>query len=261
MKSLRVMDDKMSEKGEVNMFEKMRWLFVVLGLFSLSACAGLNNGTETGQAAFRQPARISETQPTPYFTAQKYNADGSLWRASRHRGFFNDLRARRVGDLVTVNIVETSKATKKATTTTGRDSSINAGISNLLGYEAKLSKIGVPGNFSNETMLKASMTNDFDGSGETTRDESMTAAITARVVEVTPNGNLVIKGCREIKVNNENQVITLMGVIRPEDISPDNTVLSSYIADARIAYSGRGPVSDKQKPGWLTRAVDYIWPF
>jgi len=240
---------------------KIRWLFVVLGLSFLSACAGLNNGAGSGQAGFLAPTQLSETQPTRYLAGRNNNSDGSLWTASRHRGFFNDLRARHVGDLVTVNIVETSKATKKATTKTGRESSINAGISNLLGYEAKLSKIGVPGQFSNETMLKASMKNDFDGSGETTRDESMTAAITARVVEVTPSGNLVIKGAREIKVNNENQVITLMGIIRPEDISPDNTVLSSYIADARIAYSGRGPVSDKQQPGWLLRAVDYVWPF
>lgn len=243
------------------MFGKIRWQFVVLGLFSLSACAGPNNGAGSGQAGFLQPTQLSETRPTRYLSGQKHQSDGSLWTASRHRGFFNDLRARHVGDLVTVNIVETSKATKKATTKTGRESSINAGISNLLGYEAKLSKIGVPGQFSNETMLKASMKNGFNGSGETSRDETMTAAITARVVEVTPNGNLVIKGAREIKVNNENQMITLMGIIRPEDISPDNTVLSSYIADARIAYSGRGPVSDKQQPGWLLRAVDYVWPF
>ena len=243
------------------MFGKIRWLFVVMGLFSLSACAGLNNGAGSGQAGFLQPTQLSETQSIRYPSGRNNNSDGSLWTASLHRGLFNDLRARHVGDLVTINIVETSKATKKATTKTGRESSINAGISNLLGYEAKLSKIGVPGQFSNETMLKASMENDFDGSGETTRDESMTASITARVVEVTPSGNLVIKGAREIKVNNENQVITLMGIIRPEDISPDNTVLSSYIADARIAYSGRGPVSDKQKPGWLSRVIDYAWPF
>ena len=243
------------------MLRNMTWLLIVLGVFSLSACAGAGKGAGTGQAGVLQTTRLPALQTHRNLTGQPYNADGSLWTQSRHRGFFNDLRARRVGDLVTVNIVETSKASKKATTTTGRESSINAGISNLLGYETKMSKIGVPGQFSNETMLKASMTNDFNGSGQTSRDESMTAAITARVVQVTPNGNLVIKGTREIKVNNENQMITLMGVIRPEDISPDNTILSSYIADARIAYAGRGAVSDKQRPGWLLRAVDFVWPF
>jgi flagellar L-ring protein precursor FlgH len=89
----------------------------------------------------------------------------------------------------------------------------------------------------------------------------MTASITARVMDVTPEGNLYIRGTREVKVNNETQYITLTGMIRPEDISPDNTILSSYIADAKIAYAGSGSVSDKQRPGWLMRAVDFIWPF
>jgi flagellar L-ring protein precursor FlgH len=110
-------------------------------------------------------------------------------------------------------------------------------------------------------MFKASMKNSFDGSGETSRNETMTASITARVMEVTPNGNLFIKGTRQVKVNNENQIITLTGLIRPVDVSPDNTVLSSYIADAKIEYTGSGPVSDKQRPGWLLRAIDFVWPF
>jgi flagellar L-ring protein precursor FlgH len=111
------------------------------------------------------------------------------------------------------------------------------------------------------SLAKASIQNNFTGSGETTRDESMTASITARVVEVTANGNLYIQGMREIKVNNEVQFMTLSGLIRPVDISPDNTILSSYVADAKISYSGRGAVSDKQRPGWLTRVIDFIWPF
>jgi flagellar L-ring protein precursor FlgH len=184
-----------------------------------------------------------------------------LWHETTYRSAFQDLRAHKVGDLITVNIVETSQANKKATTKTGRESSINAGISNLLGWEGKISKIGVPAEFNNDVMLKASMENDFDGSGETTRNESMTASITARVLEVTPNGNLFIKGSRKVKVNNEAQYITLTGLVRPADVSPDNTVLSSYIAEASIEYTGSGPVSDKQRPGWLMRAVDYVWPF
>ena len=105
------------------------------------------------------------------------------------------------------------------------------------------------------------MTNSFDGSGSTSRDESMTASITARVVRLMPNGNLYIKGTRQVKVNNETQFIPLSGLIRREDISPNNTVLSSYIADASIEYTGSGPVSDKQRAGWLGRAVDFVWPF
>ena len=80
-------------------------------------------------------------------------------------------------------------------------------------------------------------------------------------MQVRPNGNLFIKGTREIKVNSETQYIILSGLIRPEDISPGNTILSSYIGNAKIEYSGDGSISDKQKPGWLTRIVDFIWPF
>lgn len=243
------------------MVNNLRWLVILGGVFFLSACAGLKNGPGSGQAPPVQPA-VSLTQDTPDrdLLERPHNTFGGLWTDVGHRGLLNDLRAKQVGDLVTVNIVETSSASKKATTRTGRESSINAGISNLMGYEEKLGKIGGP-LFDNETLLKASMTNDFSGSGETSRNETMTASITATVVEVVPNGNLMIRGTREVGVNNENQLITLTGIIRPSDISPDNTILSSYIADARITYSGRGAVSDKQRPGWLLRVVDFVWPF
>lgn len=193
--------------------------------------------------------------------------DGSLWRESGQKGLFRDLRAREAGDLVTVNIAESSKASKKANTKTSRSSSVDAGISNVLGWEGKIKEVASLGNkkvrgaLDTSSLFKASLENEFDGKGETNRDESMTASITARVTSVTPEGNLFIMGTREVRVNQENQIITLTGLIRPEDISPDNTILSSYIADARIAYSGSGSVSDKQRPGWLMRFVDFVWPF
>ncbi len=228
------------------------WLVV----FLWSGCAG-TPFKEEPQAPVVQPlsqlglqeSALARTDPA---------ARGGLWQEQTSPGLFRDLRAYRVGDLVTVNIVETSKATKKAKTKTARQSSIDAGMSNLLGYEGKLP---FPSEFNNEAMFKTSMKNGFDGSGETSRDETMTASITARVIEVAPNGNLLIRGSRQIRVNNENQFITLTGFIRPVDISPDNTVLSSFVADAHIEYAGRGAVSDKQRPGWLMRAVDFVWPF
>jgi flagellar L-ring protein precursor FlgH len=130
-----------------------------------------------------------------------------------------------------------------------------------LGWEGKIGELGLPADFDNEAMFKASLTNSFDGSGQTSRNETMSASITARVIEVAPNGNLFIRGARKVRVNNETQYITLTGLVRPADISPDNTVLSSYIAEASIEYTGSGPVSDKQRPGWLMRAVDFVWPF
>ena len=238
---------------------------IVLGLFFLSSCAGLFRSPKPRETVVRPIQR--EKLAARHLEIEDPASKASLWKASTHRDLFNDLRANNVGDLVTVNIVETAKASKKADTKTSRDSSIDAGITNALGWENKVKnltslgrkKISTP--FSNTSMFDASMKNSFTGSGQTSRNESMTASITARVIGVTPSGNLFIKGTREVKVNNENQIITLTGLIRPADISPDNTVLSSYIGDAKITYSGSGPVSDKQRPGWLMRAVDFVWPF
>jgi flagellar L-ring protein precursor FlgH len=238
------------------MVYRKRFGILWLAVFLLGGCAG---------APFKEKPQVPVVQPLSQHGLQNSSlermdpaARGGLWQEYSSCGLFRDLRAYRVGDLVTVNIVETSKATKKAKTKTARQSSVDAGIENLLGYEGRLP---FPSEFNNQAMFKASMKNGFDGSGETSRDESMTASITARVLEVAPNGNLLIRGSRQIKVNNENQYITLTGLIRPVDISPDNTVLSSFVADAHIEYAGRGAVSDKQRPGWLMRAVDFVWPF
>lgn len=190
-----------------------------------------------------------------------------IWSEAGSRDFFQDLRAYKVGDLVTINIVETSSASKSASTQTGRSSSINAGVDNLLGWEGRLKnltsfgKSDVHDAYDNSNMLKGSLINSFDGKGSTSRGDSMTASITARVIDVKPNGNLLIEGTRQIRVNSETQIIILSGLIRPIDISPDNTILSSYIGDAKIEYLGTGAISDKQRPGWLTRAADLVWPF
>jgi len=237
---------------------------ILVLMTTLCSCGGLmpNLGPEGGIRSRLESAAESRRPE-----AQEACADGSLWKESGYRNLFRDLRARQAGDLVTVNIAESSKANKKADTQTSRESSIDGGIDNALGWETKIKELtslgshGVKGAFKNNPMFKANIKSEFTGSGQTSRDETMTASITARVLDVTPEGNLHIRGTREVKVNNETQYITLTGMIRPEDISPDNTILSSYIADAKIAYSGSGSVSDKQRPGWLMRAVDFVWPF
>ena len=103
--------------------------------------------------------------------------------------------------------------------------------------------------------------NEFKGDGSNSRDGKLDAYITARVIQVLSNGNLRILGRQEIKVNTETQHITVSGIVRPEDINTNNEVLSTYVADARIEYSGQGSIADKQKPGWLMRALDHVWPF
>lgn len=194
--------------------------------------------------AFPPSSRIPE-QPA---------AEGSLWRPGGRLGdLYSDLRARHVGDVVTIRIVENAEALKSASTKTSRDSSLSASVSSFFGAPLSV------GGFKPEA--SGSLKNDFEGSGTTQRKDTLVATMTAKVVDVLPQGLLRVEGYREVLINNERQYILLRGVIRPEDIASDNTVLSSSIADAQIAYSGQGVVSDKQKPGWVGRLLDHIWPF
>jgi len=110
-------------------------------------------------------------------------------------------------------------------------------------------------------MINANTKNDFEGSGETTRNGFLTATITARVVDVLGNGNLAIEGKREVVINEEKREILVQGIVRPRDLDYNNSVASSLIADAKIIYTGVGIVSEKQKPGWMARIVDAVWPF
>jgi flagellar L-ring protein precursor FlgH len=110
-------------------------------------------------------------------------------------------------------------------------------------------------------LLNANVSSKFEGSGSTTRKENLNATITAQVVDVLANGNLLIEGRRSVMVNNEDQIILLEGIVRPQDISANNIVYSAQIADARITYTGKGIISERQRPGWLMNILDYVWPF
>jgi flagellar L-ring protein precursor FlgH len=185
-------------------------------------------------------------------------SEGALWADGSSRGLFVDMRAMQVGDLVTIRISEKPKGQLSAKTETSRDSSIDAGMPNLLGI---METYGKNHSLDPAHMFKANMGNSFKGDGSNSRDGELDAYITARVIQVLSNGNLRIVGRQEIRVNTETQHITVSGIIRPEDINTNNEVQSTYIADARIEYSGQGAIADKQKPGWLMRALDHVWPF
>jgi len=192
---------------------------------------------------------------------QKY--EGSLWREeSAHSILFMDYKARRVNDIITISIVEVSSASGQANTKTGRKSSIDASVTDFLGAPSDfgLKNLWGRGNGFN-AKIGATTKNSFDGSGETSRKGRLTASITARVIKVLPNGNLVIRGRKEVTINYDEQIIIISGIVRPKDISADNRVLSTYIADARIQYTGKGVINDNQQPGWFARILDKIWPF
>ncbi|MDD9303620.1 MAG: flagellar basal body L-ring protein FlgH [Desulfobacter sp.] len=183
-------------------------------------------------------------------------AEGSLWNESRG-SMFEDTRANHVGDTVIVDIVENSSSKMDVNTESSRKSAMNVGTPtiNVLGYETALGGRGTP------SLIGTSFDNSFAGEAESDRAGQVTASISARVVEVLPNGNLSLFGRRAMKVDNEVQYITVSGVIRPQDISATNRVQSTYLADSRIEYYGKGALSDKQKPGWGTRIIDNIWPW
>jgi flagellar L-ring protein FlgH len=211
------------------------------------ACAGCAH-----ESAEVKSPNFDEQIPRP----QLNYASGSLWQASS-TGLAEDLKARRRGDIVTVVISEQASASKQASTGTSRASTMAAGMPNLLGLE----KTPIKGWFDLANLLNASFTSKFDGSGSTSRQETLQATISTKVMDVLPNGNLMIEGRRNVKVNNEDQIIVLTGTVRSRDVSSDNTISSSLIADARINYSGKGIISDRQKPGWLMNALDWAWPF
>ena len=162
---------------------------------------------------------------------------------------------------MTVIISESSSASKESSTSTDRSTSISAGIPNFFGLENDdiWSESHNPIDISN--LVSADFSNSFDGNGSTTRKEDLTASLTTQVIGKYSNGQLKIRGGKEVMVNNEVQVIYLTGIIRPVDITAANTVHSSKILNARISYTGKGAISDKQQPGWAMRIIDTVWPF
>jgi len=205
--------------------------------------------TSSGPA---KSAPVYEKQSKYPLTRPNEKAEGSLWRPNAPVDYYSDVKARNIGDIVTINIVESTSALKNAKTKTSRDSSMEASWSGVLQK--------IVGNWVGNDQ-KVNYANVHDGQGETTRSSYLNAFITAEVIDKTPNGNLVIRGSRQVQVNNENQFIHIQGMIRTADISSNNIVLSTAIADAQIELTGQGVVSDKQRVGWLTRVLDWVWPF
>ncbi len=196
-----------------------------------------------------EPAAVPETP-----------ANGSLWHDDAALVcLFADQKARRAGDIITIKIIESSKASNNASTDTDRSSSLSASVDAFFNAEKRF-PVDQPF-FNPFSKVAGGFSSEFEGAGTTKRSGDLDAYITALVTQVLPNGNLVVTGSREVLVNNENQIIQLTGVVRPRDINADNLVLSTYVADARIAYSGSGVVNDRQRPGWLTNVLMAVWPF
>jgi flagellar L-ring protein precursor FlgH len=229
----------------------------------LSGCAYLDRLKDTGQ----QPTLSSVDNPTtrpgykpvqmPMPAAQpaSYNPN-SLWR-NGSRAFFKDQRAHQVGDILTVKVNITDKAIIDNETKRSRDTKEDSGIDNFFGKpKVPILNTSVP-----TRIFTADSTTSTDGKGSVNRSEALTTNVAGVVTQVLPNGNLVIEGKQEIRVNFEIRELIVAGIVRPEDIESDNTIDSSKIAQARIAYGGRGQITDVQQPRYGQQVLDVLLPF
>ncbi len=230
-----------------------RWLFLLTGLtLALSACSGPQLVKSGGIQLEPQPAGPIPSGPPP--------EPGSLWTTRSSAGLLTDHRARNVGDIVTITIAEETKASGIAQTQADRASGVEAGIGALFGITKPMNP------FSDATavadkVVQADVGLNSKGYGKTERQSTVTTYLPAQVIQVLPNGNLVIKGHRNIRINNETQIMTISGMVRTKDINQYNQVASNQVAEVRMEISGIGVISDKQRQGWFTRIFDHVWPF
>ncbi|KRP86245.1 flagellar biosynthesis protein FlgH [Bradyrhizobium yuanmingense] len=202
-----------------------------------------------------QPGYKPVQMPMPKPEVASYNPN-SLWR-NGSRAFFKDQRARQVGDLLTVTVNITDKANIENDTSRSRSNKEDSGITNFIGAQTitQANKI-LPGR-----VLTADSTSSSEGKGSVDRKEALQTNVAAVVTQVLPNGNLVVEGKQEIRVNFEIRELIVAGIVRPEDIQSDNTIDSTKIAQARIAYGGRGQITDVQQPRYGQQVMDVLLPF
>lgn len=232
----------------------------------LSACGSVDRLANVGRAptlsAIEDPTAqpgykpVQMAMPAP---EQVSYASNSLWRQGS-RAFFKDQRARQLGDLVTVKVRITDKAQLDNETKRSRKNSENLSNSKLFGFETDLKK-ALPNEVDPDSLVKAGSDSGSQGSGSVKRAETLATNVAAVVTQVLPNGNLVIEGKQEVRVNFEVRELIVAGVVRPEDIEADNMIDSSKIAQARIAYGGRGQISDVQQPRYGQQVMDILLPF
>ncbi|MGO4735042.1 flagellar basal body L-ring protein FlgH [Bosea sp. 2KB_26] len=238
---------------------------LALGL-TLSACGAADRLANVGQAPALSPIEDPTAMkgykpvqmPMPAVEHASF-APNSLWRTGS-RAFFKDQRARMVGDLVTVKVKVTDRAQLDNTTKRSRKNGEDFGAARIMGFENKLDKFLPDGSSAGE-LLKLDSEGSSEGSGSVRRAEQLATNVAAVVTQTLPNGNLVIEGKQEIRVNFEVRELIVAGVIRPEDIESDNTIDSSKIAQARIAYGGRGQITDVQQPRYGQQVMDILLPF
>lgn len=182
----------------------------------------------------------------------------SLWREDVSRNIVSDKRARAVGDILTILVQESNTASKDSTTATSKKTGVDASIASFLYSPAASGLLTKGGQL---PAMKFNAAQNFDGGGKINNSEKVSARIAVRVMDVLPNGNLVLEGTKQISFSGETQDAVLRGIVRPEDIAPNNTVYSYNVSDATIKYVSKGTVSDNQRKGWFTKVWEKLTPF
>lgn len=225
---------------------------------ALTGCAGMEERLSRVNQPPPQSVPSVESMPMPPVVAEVKQGN-SLWSAGRQT-FFKDQRARTVGDILTVMVEISDKAELDNETKRDRTSSDGANASAVAGLEGYIGKV-LPGTANIDALADFGSTTSHNGKGEVDREEKINMKLAAVVTNILPNGNMVIKGSQEVRVNFENRILNLGGVIRPEDITIDNTIGYEKIAEARINYGGKGQITDLQQPRYGTQVWDAVFPF
>ena len=229
---------------------------VVLALipFGFTACASINKAMNPKSADI--PQKLYKVKPV------KFN-DGGLWPGDTAKNLlFEDTKAKKVGDILTVVLNESATSTQSATTDTSKSSSTALSTTSVLGLPSDKGVknfLGLGTGF--DPSVSATNERSNKGSGTTTRSGTLTGTVSATIISINASGNFQIEGKRSVTINHEEQLMVLTGIVRPSDINYDNTIDSSLIADASITYSGDGVIAEEQRVGWLMRALSYVWPF
>jgi flagellar L-ring protein precursor FlgH len=236
---------------------------IALATSGLGGCAAIERLSHLGQpptlSAIDNPTAQAGYKPVqmPMPAAQPaiYNPN-SLWR-NGSRAFFKDQRAHQIGDILTVKVNITDKAAIDNQTKRSREMKEDSGIDNIIGKQfVPALNAAIPAR-----IFTADSTSSADGKGSVNRSEALLTNVAGVVTQVLPNGNLVIEGRQEVRVNFEIRELVVAGIVRPEDIESDNTIDSTKIAQARIAYGGRGQISDVQQPRYGQQVLDVLLPF
>lgn len=212
-------------------------LIIILTVLALSGCA-------RSFGDVRPYAPMAPIQPI--MAPQEQATAGAIYRAGPGLSLYSDRRARNVGDLLTINLIENTTAQTTATTSVDKTSEITMAAPNIA---------GAPLTYNGRDLLSASVNGDrgFNGNGQSAQSNRLQGSLTVTVIQRLPNGNLVVQGQKNMRLNQGDELVQIQGIVRPADIGTDNSISSSKVADARIAYGGRGAIAQSNSMGWLGR--------